>query len=261
MYIKKSLFFPFVMLTFLIFLASCTYQRVPTGSFVDYGASLDEWEEAAKNEAETASEEINLAPTLPVPEVASPVPVTTSVPITTSTASDFVLPEAEQNQSNASGVNAYREIGWENLVPMGFSPQEIASKYQDELAQFQDGDPAALEVYEQMQEEFNNAPINDELDGAMIKIPGFIAPLEYDGDEITEFLLVPYFGACIHVPAPPTNQTVYVKTAEGEGIAGRDAYNPVWVFGIMQTENKETELAQAGYVIEDAVIELYSYEN
>lgn len=255
MYIKKSLFFPFVMLTCLVFLASCTYQRVPTGSFVDYGASLDEWEEAAKNEAETTSEEINLAPTLPVPEVASP------APITTSTTSEFVLPEAEENQLNVSSNNTYREIGWENLVPTGFSPQEIASKYQDELAQFQDGDPAALELYEQMQEEFNNAPINEELNGARIKIPGFIAPLEYDGDEITEFLLVPYFGACIHVPAPPTNQTVYVKTAEGEGIAGRDAYNPVWVFGVMQTENKETELAQAGYVVEDAVIELYSYEN
>jgi hypothetical protein len=49
------------------------------------------------------------------------------------------------------------------------------------------------------------------LDGKMVNIPGFMVPLEDDLDHVDEFLLVPYAGACIHVPPPPPNQMVYVK--------------------------------------------------
>jgi hypothetical protein len=50
-----------------------------------------------------------------------------------------------------------------------------------------------------------------QLDGKVVSIPGFMVPLEDDSDQVTEFLLVPYAGACIHVPPPPPNQMVYVK--------------------------------------------------
>lgn len=49
------------------------------------------------------------------------------------------------------------------------------------------------------------------LSGKRVSIPGFMVPLEDDLDVVTEFLLVPYAGACIHVPPPPPNQIVYVK--------------------------------------------------
>jgi len=49
------------------------------------------------------------------------------------------------------------------------------------------------------------------LDGKLVSIPGFMVPLEDDLDQVTEFLLVPYAGACIHGPPPPPNQMVYVK--------------------------------------------------
>jgi hypothetical protein len=50
-----------------------------------------------------------------------------------------------------------------------------------------------------------------QLDGKTVSIPGFMVPLEDDLNQVTEFLLVPYAGACIHVPPPPPNQMVYVK--------------------------------------------------
>jgi uncharacterized protein len=49
------------------------------------------------------------------------------------------------------------------------------------------------------------------LKGKQVSIPGFMVPLEDDDNEVTEFLLVPYAGACIHTPPPPPNQMVYVK--------------------------------------------------
>ncbi len=53
--------------------------------------------------------------------------------------------------------------------------------------------------------------VRNELNGSKVKIPGFVIPLEGDDKAVTEFLLVPYFGACIHVPPPPPNQIIYVK--------------------------------------------------
>ena len=146
---------------------------------------------------------------------------------------------------------------WEALVPAEFSPEAITAKYETELAQIADGSPEANELYLKMQEEFNNAPVNESLNGAFVKIPGFIAPLEYSEEMITEFLLVPYFGACIHVPAPPPSQTVLVKTADGHGISIADSYNPIWIVGQLTTDANSTELADAGYYMENAIIEYY----
>jgi hypothetical protein len=153
----------------------------------------------------------------------------------------------------------YREITWEELVPPGYRPEDIMAKYQEELNAFQDGDPAAMDLYQQMQEEFNNAPINSQLNQSNIKLPGFIAPLEYEGELITEFLLVPYFGACIHVPPPPVNQTVYVVLADGEGITPEESFYPVWVHGYMTTEGLNTDIGEAGYRIQDALLAPYEY--
>ena len=154
---------------------------------------------------------------------------------------------------------AYEEIKWDGLVPANFTPAAIMAKYEEQLAQLEDGSPKASELYTQMQEEFNNAPVNEALNETFVRLPGFIAPLEYTDDLITEFLLVPYFGACIHVPPPPSNQTVLVKTDEGYGIKPEESYNPFWVMGKLTTEGATTELAQAGYYMQNAIIEPYTF--
>lgn len=176
---------------------------------------------------------------------------------------DSLPPVTESAQPGADlaveGAALYQELTWEQLVPPGYRPEDMMAKYQGQLSVLADGDPAAMEIYNQMMEEFNNAPINEELNQINIRMPGFIAPLEYSDGLITSFLLVPYFGACIHVPPPPVNQTIHVTLAEGNGIIPGDSYYPFWVQGKMLAQAAETDIGSAGYLIEDAVVELYTY--
>ncbi len=152
----------------------------------------------------------------------------------------------------------YQELAWDALIPKGFTADQIWAKYEPIFAQMEDDSEEADTLYAQMMTEFNSAPANDELNEALVKLPGFIAPLEISDEFITEFLLVPYLGACIHMPPPPANQTVLVKTAEGYGIDVKNANNPVWIMGTLTVERATTELAEVGYYMTDAIIESYS---
>ena len=97
--------------------------------------------------------------------------------------------------------------------------------------------------------------VRKELNGSKVKIPGFVIPLEGDQNMVTEFLLVPYFGACIHVPPPPPNQIVYVKFPKGAPI--QQLWDVIYVVGTLKTETTNHELAETAYVIEGTQIEEY----
>lgn len=94
----------------------------------------------------------------------------------------------------------------------------------------------------------STGPVVPELNGETIRLPGFIVPLEGDETKVTEFLLVPYFGACIHVPPPPTNQLVYVKYEEG--IPLDIIWDAIWVTGKLNTTSFSVEEFSAGYTLE-----------
>ncbi|SDH31856.1 hypothetical protein SAMN04488136_11342 [Vibrio xiamenensis] len=94
-----------------------------------------------------------------------------------------------------------------------------------------------------------------ELNGSQIKIPGFVIPLEGDENTVTEFLLVPYFGACIHVPPPPPNQIIYVKFPKGAPV--QELWDVIYVVGTLKTESISTDLATTAYVVEGERIEEY----
>ncbi|UJS25208.1 DUF3299 domain-containing protein [Thiothrix winogradskyi] len=153
----------------------------------------------------------------------------------------------------------YTEIEWENLELPGQGLADIIQKYQPRIDAIPEGDPAEDALLEEMQAELNAAPVNSALNGKKIKIPGFISPLEVDETKgmVKEFLLVPYFGACIHTPPPPLNQTLLVKPLEGKSIGVERMYEPVWVYGTIVTEQIHTDLAEAGYQIKDASVEIY----
>ncbi|MEZ5651670.1 MAG: DUF3299 domain-containing protein [Burkholderiaceae bacterium] len=104
---------------------------------------------------------------------------------------------------------------------------------------------------------------NAALDGARVRLPGYVLPLEFDGDKVTEFLLVPYVGACIHTPPPPANQMVYVKAAasfKSEGL-----FQPVWVEGVIKPEHGKHRLSlvdgtgdvDAGYAMSGSRVEAF----
>ncbi|MDE2678842.1 MAG: DUF3299 domain-containing protein [Gemmatimonadota bacterium] len=86
------------------------------------------------------------------------------------------------------------------------------------------------------------------LEGKLVKIPGFTVPLEDWASSATEFLLVPYVGACIHTPPPPPNQLVYIEMDEGKR-AKMDGWNPVWVEGVLTIEMTQSVYGDVGYTI------------
>jgi len=89
----------------------------------------------------------------------------------------------------------------------------------------------------------------EELDGKLVRIPGFVLPFEYTASgKISEFLLVPYFGACIHTPPPPPNQMVYV-TADKPADLGQQ-WNAIWAIGVLRTQKHLNDLGDAAYTLE-----------
>ena len=138
---------------------------------------------------------------------------------------------------NASEV---KEVYWEDLVPPDFNelaPQQ-ATDHNNKMAQLQP-----------------DVPVVDIYNGERVKVPGFIVPLEGTAELTTEFLLVPFFGACIHVPPPPSNQIVHVKM--NEGVPVENLYDAVWVEGIFSTTRYSSDLAAAGYSMQGEAVHPY----
>ena len=105
--------------------------------------------------------------------------------------------------------------------------------------------------------------VNPAIDGKMIRIPGYVLPLEFSGTKVTEFLLVPWVGACIHTPPPEPNQIVYVKPDKAFEI--RRMFDAVWVTGrIAATGSKRSvEIVDGsadidvGYSLRASLVEPY----
>ena len=144
------------------------------------------------------------------------------------------------------------ELEWNDLIPQDWRPDKLMEKYDaDGLS---DDDPRAIELMEKLKALWNEAPVVHDYDGKIVKLPGFVVPVEMDEETIREFLLVPYYGACIHVPPPPANQTVHVVTDEQHGYRG-ELFDTVWVTGSIRVEKISGELGDAGYRIQAHAIE------
>ena len=166
--------------------------------------------------------------------------------------------KVEQKQPSSPEIkNGFLQLTWDNLVAPGYDADSILSKYEPLIDEIPHGSDAAIELYLKMEAEFNNAPANDNFADKKVSIPGFIAPLEQIDGVIIEFLLVPYFGACIHMPPPPANQTIYVRVAADYGINVEDAYNPIWVSGKLLIDKQSTDIGSASYQINEALVSAY----
>lgn len=83
-------------------------------------------------------------------------------------------------------------------------------------------------------------------DGTVVRVPGFIIPLEDNERVVSEFLLVPYPLACIHVPAPPPNQIVHVKMDKGKKVT-YDFFEPVWAEGLLKIERTQNMYTDSSF--------------
>jgi uncharacterized protein len=98
------------------------------------------------------------------------------------------------------------------------------------------------------------APIVAELNGKRVRLGGYVVPLDFDATKVTEFLLVPFVGACIHVPPPPANQIIFVKLSAGFEVGG--TFDPVTVTGKLSAAQTFTGLAETGYSIDAETVQL-----
>ena len=140
----------------------------------------------------------------------------------------------------------FEEIEWFALVPADWEP---AKTFNDDIARLQDNDPRAMEALAKLREAWATAPVEPSMDGARVRIGGYVIPLDGEGRSFREFLLVPYFGACIHAPPPPANQVIHVFSDKPiDGVRMMDA---VLVSGTLRAARNRTPDSAAGLL--DAV--------
>ena len=147
-----------------------------------------------------------------------------------------------------------KELTWSEMIPPDAMPEVPDMTPLHDLSKMSDA--LSAEAAPAARQSMPNAPVVKALDGQNIRLPGYIVPLEVsEAGRTTDFLLVPYFGACIHVPPPPSNQIVHVKSEVGVKID--ELYQPYWVEGPMQVKASSSELADAGYQMEAQKIYMY----
>lgn len=148
-------------------------------------------------------------------------------------------------------------LDWEALVPADFQPlNPFESLTEDELQKLYDGSDESEREFQRLLTLMNYAPTVASLDGKRISIPGYVVPLDFDGQtRMSEFLLVPYFGACIHTPPPPANQIIYATSKDSVEIG--DTYNPVILSGVLSVDTIQSPLAEAGYRLTIERVEEY----
>lgn len=128
------------------------------------------------------------------------------------------------------------ELDWSDLMPEG--EQTVPPALQGLVPHDESAAPSSQPPSSGVRTDWN---------GEIVRLSGFIIPLDYAGTGITAFMLVPYVGACIHVPPPPANQLVLVTTDtpyQNDGL-----FEAVTVEGLFSTASTATELADVGYAM------------
>jgi uncharacterized protein len=148
---------------------------------------------------------------------------------------------------------AVREITWDDLVPKDWDPLKEFKGMN--LGTLSDADPKAAAMLQKMRETWDNAPTNHAIDGQTVRIPGYLVPLEETKAGIKEFLLVPYFGACIHTPPPPSNQIIHVMPVQPS--KGLRAMDTVWVHGTIKTLRSDSPMGASSYQLQAVRVEPY----
>jgi hypothetical protein len=146
----------------------------------------------------------------------------------------------------------FREITWDDLVPKDWDPMASLKDMApgaggNAPGALSDSDPRTAKLYERLRDVWDNAPTVAAMAGKAVKLPGYVVPLDQAQDGMREFLLVPYFGACIHTPPPPANQIVRVQSQQA--VKGLRTMSAVWVSGRLGMERAPSEMGVSGYTM------------
>jgi len=144
---------------------------------------------------------------------------------------------------NAKAASGYRETSWDDLLPKDWDP--MASFKGLDISKLKDSDPRADAALRDLRQAWDAAPANEAMNHARVRIAGFLVPLEWGDKKLKEFLLVPYFGACIHSPPPPANQIIHVVAdPPAKGVKAMEA---VWVEGTLEIALADTDMGRSSY--------------
>ena len=146
---------------------------------------------------------------------------------------------------SATFAKGYVDLEWTDLVPDG--QQAIPPAIQGLINH--DAPPSLANQQPPSQ------GARTDWNGEIVRLPGFIVPIDYSGTGVTAFILVPFVGACVHVPPPPANQLVFVTTEKPYESSG--LFEPVNVIGMFGTASTSTQLADIAYALSADHIEPY----
>lgn len=181
-------------------------------------------------------------------------------------ASALILLSTGQSAHAQGDEENYQQIEWVDLIPEDdldalLNPPESLMGIEDGSSQdsidsldaLEESDPESSRFYAALK----SARVVETYDNKMVKIPGFMVPLTVNEDnKVTEFFIVPYFGACLHMPPPPPNQMVFAKYEPGYAL--ETLYQPFWFEGQLQISMVERDLGSSAYTID--LENLYEYE-
>ena len=169
--------------------------------------------------------------------------VATPLLFTTSFAADYKLGDRLPAKSANAAKATFKTTSWDDLLPKDWDP--LAAFKGLDISKLKDSDPRADEALRDLRLAWDAAPANEAMNHAQVRIAGFLVPLEWGDKKLKEFLLVPYFGACIHSPPPPANQIIHViAEPPAKGVKAMEA---VWVEGTLELGLADTDMGRSSY--------------
>ncbi len=191
---------------------------------------------------------------------------------------DAKTADFERHAAEAGSAGARRDAGefwgvepgealpiiWSDLMPAG-AEEELARQqaefYAELDARYQAGgapDPATIAEGSELDfmPQLGTFDAVTELDGVRVRIPGYVVPFDFDPKaRHTQFLFVPYMGACIHTPPPPPNQIIFVRAPQGITVA--DIWVPYYLEGTFSSGQFLNDVGNAAYSLDLAELEPY----
>ncbi len=136
----------------------------------------------------------------------------------------------------AAWASDFIDLNWTDLIPEG------ESKMPAFIQGLIDHDVPAMSAMQPP-----SSGVRTDWNGQTVRLPGYVVPIDYSGTGVTAFILVPFVGACVHVPPPPAHQLVFVTTEEP--YEGKGLFEAVNVTGMFGTASTLTQLAQISYAL------------
>jgi hypothetical protein len=185
-------------------------------------------------------------------DFSAPGPSTTQAP---TAAASAITQVAGAPSAAAASLAGFRDTRWSELLPAGWDPISRLDALQQGVRVMSDGDPQAVARLKKIHDIWDNAPVNPAMNGQAVRIPGYVVPVESAKAGVKEFLLVPYFGACIHTPPPPSNQIIHVWSSAA--LKGLHTMDPVWVSGRLSAARSESDMGPSSYRLDASAVQLY----